>query len=50
VPYAEENKVRIEAALTAAMVDKFGAERKNWPNCKQGPAQVIKNFAEFNAK
>lgn len=36
-------------ALRLAMVDKFGADPKQWPRCKQGPDQVLKDFEEYNA-
>ncbi len=44
------DKAPFMAALKAAMVAKFGPDTSTWPKLKRKPADVIKDFAEYNSE
>lgn len=37
------------AAMEAAMSDKYGADKSKWPKLKRGPKDAVQDFAEYNA-
>lgn len=40
----------LNAAMKAAMVEKYGADNSKWPKLRRGPKDVLRDFAEYNAE
>jgi hypothetical protein len=38
-----------KAALAAAMATKYGDDKSKWPKLRHGPAEVLKDFENYNA-